>query len=116
HLSSNRYRDRLQKFDLRTLANSCGVFDDVITPSHVDSLVAEFRAVGDVAARAMLEKQAFPPFRSALAPGDVPRDMDSIYRNALERLMDGGGVAVVLDDPIGIVQELNAWRNDAIEM
>ncbi|WP_175652758.1 T6SS effector BTH_I2691 family protein [Pseudomonas sp. Marseille-P9899] len=116
HLSINRDRDRLQKFDLRTLANSCGVFDDVITPSHVDSLVAEFLAVGDVAARAVLEKQAFPPFRSALAPGDVPRDMDSIYRNALERLMDGGGVAVVLDDPIGIVQELNAWRNDSIEM
>ena len=42
--------------------------------------------------------------------------MASIYRNALDRLMDGGGIAIVLDDPIGIVQELNAWRNDAIEM
>ena len=116
YLHLNRYRDRLQKFDLRTLANSCGVFDDVITPSQVESLVAEFLAVGDAAAAATLEKQAFPPFRSALAPGEEPREMASIYRNALERLMDGGGIAVVLDDPIGIVQELNAWRNDAIEM
>lgn len=116
YLEVNLYRDRLQKFDLRTLANSCGVFQDVITPSHVDSLVAEFLGVGDAAATATLERQAFPPFRSALAPGEAPREMTSIYRNALDRLMDGGGIAIVLDDPIGIVQELNAWRNDAIEM
>lgn len=116
YLEVNRYRDRLQKFDLRTLANSCGVFEDVITPSLVDSTVAEFLAGTDAAARTLLEKQAFPPFRSALAPGEVPREMDSIYRNTLERLMGGGGVALVLDDPIGIAQELNAWRNDAIEM
>ena len=116
YLKVNLYRDRLQKFDLRTLANSCGVFPDVITPSHVENLVAEFICVGDTAAGATLEKQAFPPFRSALAPGEVPREMASIYRNALDRLMDGGGIAIVLDDPIGIVQELNAWRNDAIEM
>ncbi|MFW3895021.1 T6SS effector BTH_I2691 family protein [Pseudomonas bharatica] len=116
YLKTSRYRDRLQRFDLRILANSCGVFDDVITPSLVDSTVAEFLASNNAASRALLEKQAFPPFRSALAPGELPRDMDSIYRNALEKLMDGRGVAVVLDDPIGIVQELNAWRNDAIEM
>lgn len=116
YLTISFYRDRLQKFDLCTLANSCGVFDDVITPSHVESLVAEFLGAGDAAAKTTLEKQAFPPFRSALAPGETSREMDSIYRNALDRLMSGGGVAIVLDDPIGIVQELNAWRNDAIEM
>ncbi|MDU9390233.1 T6SS effector BTH_I2691 family protein [Pseudomonas sp. zfem002] len=116
YLKVNRYRDLLQKFDLRTLANSCGVFDDVITPSQVDSIVAEFLATQDAAARTLLEKQAFPPFRSALAPGEAPRDMDSIYRNALDRMVDAGGVALVLDDPIGIVQELNAWRNDAVEI
>lgn len=116
YLTISFYRDRLQKFDLRTLVNSCGVFDDVITPSHVESLVAEFLGAGDATVTAALEKQAFPPFRSALAPGEMPREMGSIYRNALERLMDGGGVAIVLDDPIGIVQELNAWRNDAVQM
>lgn len=111
-----RYRNRMQKFDLRTLANSCGLFDDVIIPSNVDSTVAEFLAVGNGAASTLLEKQAFPPFRSALAPGEAPKSMGSIYQNALDSLMGGAGVAVVLDDPIGIVQELNAWRNDAIEM
>lgn len=111
-----RYRNRMQKFDLRTLANSCGLFDDVIIPSNVDSTVAEFLAVGNDAATAMLETQAFPPFRSALAPGEAPKSMGSIYQNALDSLMGGAGVALVLDDPIGIVQELNAWRNDAIEM
>ncbi|MFK1566995.1 T6SS effector BTH_I2691 family protein [Pseudomonas aeruginosa] len=111
-----RYRSRMQKFDLRTLAVSCGLYDDVIIPSNVDSTVAEFLAVGNAAATAMLEKQAFPPFRSAITPGEAPKSMGSIYRNALDSLMGGGGVALVLDDPIGIVQELNAWRNDAIEM
>lgn len=119
-----RYRNRMQKFDLRTLAISCGLFDDVIIPSSVDSTVAEFLAVGNDAATAMLENQAFPPFRSALTPGETVGEtdsktrqvMDSIYRNAQDSLMGGAGVALVLDDPIGIVQELNAWRNDAIEM
>ncbi|MGH8467398.1 MAG: T6SS effector BTH_I2691 family protein [Pseudomonas sp.] len=110
------YRNRLQKFDLRILVNSCGLFDDAITPSNVAGTVAEFLAADNPAARNLLEKQAFPPFRNALVPGDEPRSMGSIYQNALESLMGGGGVALVLDDPIGIVQELNAWRNDAIEM
>ncbi len=120
----DRYRNRMQKFDLRTLAVSCGLFDDVIIPSNVDSTVAEFLAVGNDAATAMLENQAFPPFRSALTPVETvsetdsktPQVMNSIYRNALDSLMGGGGVALVLDDPIGIVQELNAWRNDSVEM
>ncbi len=110
------YRNRLQTFDLRTLANSCGLFDDVVIPSNVASTVAEFLAADNAAAKALLEKQAFPPFRSALTPGEAPKSMGSIYQNALDSLMGGGGVALVLDDPIGIVQELNAWRNDAIEM
>ncbi|MDF0729247.1 hypothetical protein P0Y43_00715 [Pseudomonas entomophila] len=111
-----RYRDRLQKFDLRTLANSCGLFDDAITPSNVDSTVAEFLATRNPVAKALLERQAFPPFRSALSPGESPKFIGSSYQNALDSLMGGGGVALVLHDPIGIVQELNAWRNDAIEM
>ena len=116
YLEVNLDRESLQKFDLRTLANSCGIFPDAVTPSQVESVVAEFRAGDDAAAKALLEKQAFPPFRSAIAPGDSPRDMDTVYRNALDSLMEGRGVAVVLDDPIGIVQELNAWRNDSIEV
>lgn len=116
YLEVNLERERLQKFDLRTLANSCGIFPDAVTPSQVDSVVAEFLAGDDAAAKALLEKQAFPPFRNAIAPGESPKDMDSVYRNALDSLMEGKGIAVVLDDPIGIVQELNAWRNDAIEI
>ncbi|RQS61569.1 hypothetical protein DID96_32695, partial [Burkholderia sp. Bp8963] len=110
------YRDRLQKFDLRTLAQTCSNFDDVVDPHSLDTTVAEFRAAGNPDAKQMLEKQAFPPFRNALAPGDAAKDMGSIYHNARDSLKGNGGVALVLYDAVGIVQELNAWRNDAIEI
>jgi len=110
------YRDRLQKFDLRTLAQTCSNFDDVVNPHSLDTTVAEFRAAGNADAKKMLEKQAFPPFRNALTPGDSAKDMGSIYNNARDSLMGNGGVALVLYDAVGIVQELNAWRNDAIEI
>jgi hypothetical protein len=110
------YRNRLQKFDLRTLAQSCSNFDDVVDPHSLDTTVAEFLAAGNAGAKSLLEKQVFPPFRSALSPGNTAKDMGSIFENARDSLKNTGGVALVLYDPVGIVQELNAWRNDAIEM
>jgi len=110
------YRDRLQKFDLRTLAQTCSNFDDVVNPHSLDTTVAEFLATSNADAKKMLETQAFPPFRNALTPGDTAKDMGSIYNNARDSLKGNGGVALVLYDAVGIVQELNAWRNDAIEI
>ncbi|KWO10144.1 hypothetical protein WM26_21450 [Burkholderia cepacia] len=109
------YRNRLQKFDLRTLARSCTNVEDVVDPHQLDATVAELRAGNHVRAKAVLERQAFPPFRSALKPGSAAEEVTAIYKSTRDTLKSAG-VAVVLYDPIGVVQELNAWRNDAIEI
>lgn len=110
------FRNRLQKFDLRTLALSCGNFEDVVNPVSLDSTVAEYLATKNARAKAVLERQSFPPFRSGLNPGETPRDMGSLLPGFQAKLIESRGVAVVLNDALGIVQELNAWRNDAIEI
>ncbi|WP_321896138.1 T6SS effector BTH_I2691 family protein [Burkholderia cepacia] len=109
------YRNRLQKFDLRTLARTCTNVEDVVDPHQLDATVAELRAGNHVRAKAVLERQAFPPFRSALKPGSAAEEVTAIYKSTRDTLKSAG-VAVVLYDPIGVVQELNAWRNDAIEI
>lgn len=110
------YRDRLQKFDLRTLAQTCSNFEDVIDPYNLDATVAELLVGNNISAKAVLERQAFPPFRSALKPADSAEDIKAIYHSTWQTLKKDAGIAIVLYDPIGVVQELNAWRNDAIEI
>lgn len=109
------FRERLQKFDLRTLTQSCANFDDVVAPESLSNTVAEYLATAHKSARHALETQPYPPFRSGVTPGTERLDLDSTLINVQQRLTTGQGFAVVLDDPIGIAQELNAWRNDAIE-
>ncbi len=110
------YRNRLQKFDLRTLARSCTNVEDVVDPHQLDSLVAELRAGNNASAKTVLERQAFPPFRIALKPGGSAEEVRAIYKSTQDTLKKDAGIAVVLYDAVGVVQELNAWRNDAIEI
>ncbi|WP_420210884.1 T6SS effector BTH_I2691 family protein [Burkholderia aenigmatica] len=110
------YRNRLQKFDLRTLTQSCAHFEDVVNPQDLDTVVAELRVGNNAGAKRELESQAFPPFRSALKPGGSAEEVTAIYKSTRDTLKKNAGVAVVLYDPVGVVQELNAWRNDAIEI
>lgn len=111
-----QYRNRLQKFDLRTLAQTCSNFDDVVDPHNLDTTVAEYLAGDNISAKTVLEKQTFPPFRSALNPGVSAEQISTIYKSTRDILKRDAGIAVVLYDAVGVVQELNAWRNDAIEI
>ena len=109
------FRDRLQKFDIRGLVQGCSVYHDVLAPDEIPTRVAEYLASSNPAARSALEDQAFPPFRSGLNPGYAPADMGSILPSVHRELSVDQGFAFVLEDAIGIAQELNAWRNDAVE-
>lgn len=109
------FRNRLQKFDIRGLVQRCSISDDVLDPPEISTRVAEYLAASSPDARNALEDQAFPPFRSGLRPGTDPVNMGSILASVQRELAADQGFAVVLDDAIGIAQELNAWRNDAIE-
>lgn len=110
------FRDLLQRFDLRVLSHSCSFADDVLGPDALDSTVAEYLAGQNPKAREALERQAFPPFRDPHAPGEAARDMSGVLAQCRRELIARQGCAVVLNDAVGIVQELNAWRNDAIEI
>ncbi|HKS14826.1 MAG TPA: T6SS effector BTH_I2691 family protein [Pseudomonas sp.] len=110
------FRDLLQRFDLRVLSHSCSFADDVLGPDALDSTVAEYLAGQNPKAREALERQAFPPFRDPHAPGEAAQDMSGVLAQCRRELIARQGCAVVLNDAVGIVQELNAWRNDAIEI
>lgn len=110
------YRDQLQRFDLRVLSHNCSFAEDVLAPQALDSTVAEYLAGQHPKAREALERQAFPPFRDPHEPGEAARDMRGVLAECRRVLLAEQGCALVLNDAVGIVQELNAWRNDAIEV
>lgn len=78
-----------------------------------------------------LEQQAFPPLSDPLAgssstsglpqlltgqnPSSALIDAAGRLGRVHETLRDTGGAAILLRDPLGITQELNAWRNAAME-
>lgn len=109
------FRNRLQKFDVRGLVQGCSVYHDVLAPDEIPARVAEYLASSNPATQNALEDQAFPPFRSGLNPGAAPADMGSILTSVHRELCVDQGFAFVLEDAIGIAQELNTWRNDAVE-
>ncbi|BDM22359.1 hypothetical protein KMS_R21160 [Pseudomonas sp. LRP2-20] len=109
-LLEHEYRDSLPKITVEALIQPA----DAPSLAHVlkhDQLswVADFKAQEDDALKALLDQQPFNTgqivsphaSRQALAP-------------AVNQIKPRGA-AIVLEDAIGITQELNAWRNAAID-
>ncbi|ABE57570.1 T6SS effector BTH_I2691 family protein [Chromohalobacter israelensis] len=117
-LKSNAHlRESLQRFAIAELAHSCSG-ESVIPPTMLQSEVAEFVGYQDESVGHLLQKQTFPsltdPFDEDAQPADLQRYWSRF--ESLQRALEGlQGFAVVLADPIGITQELNNHRNDALE-
>ncbi|EJN37790.1 hypothetical protein PMI38_02739, partial [Pseudomonas sp. GM84] len=102
------YRDSMTAVDIVRLASpSPPQLDNVLTYAELD-LIADFAAADKPDLARQLKAQAFstylPPQQALFA----------------EMMPSGGrkaprGAAIVLDDALGLVQELNAWRNASSE-
>lgn len=102
------YRNTMQRFDIRQLAYSCvNAPDSVLTRDQFD-LIADVAAEKATALAALLDTQAVP--RASLPMAAVRASMAPAPGQTTDR-----GVALVLDDAIGITQELNAWRNHGVQ-
>lgn len=102
-------RNTMQRFDIRQLAYSCaGEPESVLTRDQLN-LVADFAAESTPALATLLGNQVFPrafvPF-AAMRAGMGPAPGQTTDR----------GVALVLDDSIGMTQALNARRNQSVEV
>ncbi|HBO0987441.1 TPA: hypothetical protein SL402_002489 [Pseudomonas aeruginosa] len=102
------YRDTMTSMDVAALASAePPQLDNVLSYDALD-LVAEFAADSKPLLREQLKKQGFtaypPPLQSARAEM-MPTAGRKEHR----------GAALVLNDALGVVQELNAWRNASIE-
>jgi hypothetical protein len=117
-LKSSAYlRDSLQCFAIADLAHSCSG-KSVIPPTMLQSEVAEFVGYQDEGVGHLLQKQTFPPLTDPFDENAQPADLKNYWSRfeTLQRALDGlQGFAVVLSDAIGITQELNNHRNDALE-
>lgn len=101
-------RNTMQCFNIRQLAYSCvNAPDSVLTRNQFD-LIADVAAEATPALASMLDTQAFPRVRLPMAA--VRASMAPAPGHTEDR-----GVALVLDDAIGITQELNAWRNHSVQ-
>lgn len=119
--SSSVLRNKLQQFDIKSLCRS-PVKEDVISRELIDNNVAEFLAKEDKSISDLLQKQLFPPLTDPSKEESSPVDLTIrkyIFSNIKQVLNSENGLAegfaVVLSDPIGITQELNNFRNDALE-
>lgn len=103
------YRNTMQRFDIRQLAYSCANAPDSVLTRDQLNLVADCAAENTPALATLLGNQAFPqayvPF-AAVRAGMGPAPGQTADR----------GVALVLDDTLGITQELNAWRNQSVQV
>lgn len=104
--SDSRLRNTLRRLDIRRLLQACTHTEHVIDPERFDSVIAEAIAQTAPELDAVLAEQLF------VAPRGYDVLAGSTRRLALSQ-SHAQGFAVVLDDPIGITQELNAWRNDS---
>lgn len=115
--SSAGFREPLQRFAIAELAHSCRG-DSVIAPTMLPHQVAEFVGYREEAIGRLLQKQAFPsltdPFDENAQPADL-KNHESRFDSLQRALAGRQGFAVVLGDAIGITQELNNHRNDALE-
>ena len=105
-----RRRDRLPALNIAPFAGPSCPTPRPYTLRHDQlELVADFAAESNDALRTLLDAQVFSaPSISSLAAA----------RQALGPLGDrpqARGVAIVVEDAIGITQELNAWRNAGME-
>ena len=113
----SHWREKLQRFDLASMAYSC-VGTDVIEPGQLSSQVAEYIGYKDADVARLLQEQTFPSLTDPFDENAEPIDFAQYrmrFENTLRSLSDGKGVAVVLNDAIGITQELNNFRNNALE-
>lgn len=110
-------REPLQQFPIAELAHSCRG-QDVISPPLLSQQVAEFVGHDDESVGQLLQKQLFPalsdPLDEHIQPTNLA-DQWSRFEDIQQALDDRKGFAVVLSDAIGITQELNNYRNDALE-
>ncbi|NER59573.1 hypothetical protein G3435_05350 [Pseudomonas sp. MAFF212428] len=105
-------RDRavMPAVDIARLAGpSCASPEpNVLTHADLD-YVADFAAEGQPRLRAMLAEQALS------APQIISRAGTYQQLKPADGTLNPRGVAIVVEDAIGITQELNAWRNAALE-
>ncbi|HCN46722.1 MAG TPA: hypothetical protein DIT18_14570, partial [Pseudomonas sp.] len=101
----SKHRDTMTSVDIAGLiSEEQPRMDDVVSHDTLD-LVAEYAADGKPALKEHLKSQAFA--LSLTPPGQAVRaEMRPTAGHKAQR-----GVAVVLNDALGVVQELNAWRN-----
>ncbi|WP_433925345.1 T6SS effector BTH_I2691 family protein [Stenotrophomonas nematodicola] len=128
----------LQAFSPQQWVAQQGSQEFALSPMTIRAFVLEYLAIGEIAALAALQapivaaldEQAFPALCDPLDPPMPPRfdalRGGAVYQSALQRslpalreaataLHASGGVGIALQDAIGITQELNAWRNGAME-
>lgn len=101
-------RNKLQAFDIRQIAMSCSFAPDVLTDTSLDFTVADYLAQGDQQLGDTLARQLF-------SNPDYEHPGHHAAANLAATATHARGAAVVLHDPIGITQQLNAWRNEAVE-
>lgn len=102
------HRDTMQRFDVRQLAYSCPVASDSVLTRHQFDLIADMAAETQPALATLLDSQAFARTRAPLVA--LRAEMAPSNGQSQDR-----GFALVLDDPLGITQELNAWRNHSVQ-
>ncbi|WP_343665184.1 T6SS effector BTH_I2691 family protein [Paraburkholderia tropica] len=102
------YRNTMQRFDIRQLAYSCvNAPDSMLTRDQFD-LVADFAAEKTPELATLLADQAFA--RATVPFAALRASMGPAAGQTGDR-----GVALVLDDGLGITQSLNAWRNRSVQ-
>ncbi len=107
--SDQRLRDTLRHLNIRQLVQSCHNSDHVLPPKQLESRVADQVSQGSLTLAKALAGQLFAP------PSGFPV-LDHIAPYLAADKISAQGFAVVLDDPLGITQELNAWRNQSAEV
>ena len=107
--SDQRLRDTLRHLDMRQLVQSCHYSEHVLSPQQLQSRVADQVSQGSLLLARALAGQLFAP------PSGFPV-LDHIAPYLAADKISAQGFAVVLDDPLGITQELNAWRNQSAEV
>ncbi|HTV85407.1 MAG TPA: T6SS effector BTH_I2691 family protein [Dyella sp.] len=103
------YRNAMQPFDIRQLAYSCVDAPDSVLTRDQFNLIADVAGEQASALATLLDTQAFP--RAHLPMAAVRAAMAPAPGHTEDR-----GVALVLDDALGIAQELNAWRNRSVQL
>ncbi|CAB3826378.1 hypothetical protein LMG26686_00723 [Achromobacter mucicolens] len=101
-------RNKLQAFDIKEIASSCSFAPDVLDMSSTNNGIAESIAAAHTRLAPTLADQLHSDPDYHHAPQLVASDLRPTVTRAR-------GAAIVLRDPIGITQQLNAWRNEAVE-